>query len=183
MRVVSNPSSLAVHWERTTEGKAKRVICSGNADCILCEHGSKIQNRFQLLVIDKSNWDGKTGTYHGDVKVKVLEVGKSVIKQIQTLAQDVEYGNPSKYDIRITKTGSGKDTRYTVIGSPRKSELTEEEKVAVENAPKIAEINKIADRETIIGYDLQILKDVDSEFEGTADAEKSSASDEDWDNF
>jgi dTDP-D-glucose 4,6-dehydratase len=135
-----------------------------------------------MLVIDKSNWDGKAKAYHGDCKVKVLEVGKSVIKQIKLLAQDVEYGNPSKYDIRITKSGNGKDTRYTVTPSPAKTELTEEEKTAVENAPTIAELNKIPDRETVIGFDLQILKDVDAGFEGTSSESKSSA-DEDWDNF
>ena len=185
VRVVSNPSELVVHWERNNEGKAKRVICTGNADCILCEHGSKTQTRYQLLVIDKSNWDAKTKEYHGGVKVKVLEVGKSVIKQIKLLAQDVEYGNPSHYDIRITKTGSGKDTSYNVTPSPNKIPLTDEETEAIKNAPKIADVNKIASREDIIGMGLTILSDVDEEFEGASakGGSEDSADDENWDNF
>jgi len=182
MRIVSNPSAIDVHWEKDTEGNNKRVICSGNSDCILCEHGSKVTSRFQLLAIDKSNWDGKTKSYRGDIGVKIVEVGKSVVNQIKTLAQDSEYGDPRNYDIRITKTGSGRDTRYTVIGSPTKSHLTDEEKAAVENAPKIAEVNKILDREEIMKLNLNILKNVDADFEGTSSTSDSN-SDEDWDNF
>jgi len=87
IRIVSNPAQVDIHWLKDADGNTKRVVCSG-AKCIVCHQaGDKPQTRFQLLVLDKKNWDSEDG-YSDGVKVKVLEVGTQIIKQIKTYVAD-----------------------------------------------------------------------------------------------
>lgn len=180
VRVVSKPSKLDLHWEEDAEGKTKRIICSGSK-CLLCEHGSKITPRYQILVLDKNNWSPDEGYKDGAPKVKVLEIGRSVINQIKDIATDPEYGNIEEYNLRIRKEGSGYDTKYSVVASPQRSELTAEEKEAVKNAPKIRDLNKVLSAEEILDLHLNILQSSASN-DSPSESEKSD-SDEGWDNF
>lgn len=45
---------------------------------------------------------------------------KSVIETVNKLCRDSDYGDPRGYDIKITRTGSGMDTEYTVMAAPPK---------------------------------------------------------------
>jgi len=66
-----------------------------------------------------------------DAKVKILEITQaSIMRQIEDLVVNEEWGDPKKYDITISRTGSGMETRYTVQPSPEKP-LTAEEKSLV----------------------------------------------------
>ena len=181
VRVVSKPSKLDLHWEKDTSGKTKRVICTG-AKCLLCEHGSKITSRYQILVLDKTNWTPEEGYLDGEPKVKILEIGRSVINQIKDIATDPEYGPIEEYNLRIRKEGSGMDTKYSVVASPQRSELTDEEKEAVKNAPTIKDLNKILSSEEVLDLNLGILQSSVVGDEPSVKSEKSSA-DEGWDNF
>ena len=188
VRVVSKPSKIDVHWEMTPEGK-KKANCSG-AKCELCNHGAKAQPRYQLLVLDKTHWDSKNGYGSEGPKVKVLETGISVMKAIREFALNEEYGDPTKYDINIRKEGSGKETRYSAVPSPKKSELTEEEKEAIAAAPSLKDLNKIPTTEELIAMRFEILSDMnpdsdDDEFGSAEPASKAkeSSSDSDWDEF
>ena len=189
VRVVSKPSKIDVHWENTAEGK-KKATCSG-AKCLLCERGAKAQPRYQILVLDKTHWDSKNLYGSDGPKVKVLETGISVMKAIREFALNEEYGDPTKYDINIRKEGSGKETRYTVVPSPKKSDLTEEEKAAIENAPSLKDLNKIPTEEELIAMKFDILSDLNSDGDdsdadefGSAPASTSNKTDDtDWDEF
>lgn len=65
-----------------------------------------------------------------DGTAKILEFGATVRDGINELAKDADYGDPAGYDIKIKKTGEGRDTKYTVVpGKP--SSLTPEEEEAV----------------------------------------------------
>lgn len=53
--------------------------------------------------------------------VQILEVTqKGIQQQIRALTEDEEWGDPTKYDINVTKTGDGLDTEYQVNPSPAK---------------------------------------------------------------
>lgn len=75
------------------------------------------KKRFALWVIDRA--DGKT---------KLAEVAPSIMGQIVELANDKDYEFDviPPYDIKITKTGMGLQTRYSVLPAPA-SVLTAEE--------------------------------------------------------
>lgn len=188
VRIVSNPSEVDEHWEKDVNGGNHRIVCSG-AKCLFCERGEKPITRYQMLVLDKNNWTPDNGYGADGAQVKVLTVGRSVITAIKQFALDPDYGNPTKYDIKIKKEGSGRDTRYSVSPSPKKSELTDEEKTAVENAPSLKDINKIPSNDEILAMNLASLQDMadddDNDEEDTSKAKGSEDSDEDdgWDNF
>lgn len=66
-----------------------------------------------------------------DAKVKILEITQaSIMRNMEDLVLNAEWGDPKQYDITISRTGSGMETRYTVQPSPSK-ELTKEEKSLV----------------------------------------------------
>ena len=61
-----------------------------------------------------------------DKQVQALEVTQSSIqKAITALVENEKWGNPSSYDITVTKTGKGLETRYAVVPNPH-SEITPE---------------------------------------------------------
>jgi hypothetical protein len=145
VRIVSNPSKIYQHWEKTNDGKMKKITCIG-ADCPICKIGHTAQVRFQMKVLDKIDAT--------DPQPKILETGATIIRQIGAYIQDEDFGHPSKYDIKIQKEGLGRDTRYTVTASPHKSEITEREKKLIESLPDIQEINKQFTKEQILNMGL-----------------------------
>lgn len=64
--------------------------------------------------------------------IQVMEITQATIQQsITSLASDPEWGKPFGYDIKITKTGEGMETSYSVNPSPHKS-LTPEIQTAIQ---------------------------------------------------
>ena len=166
LRIVGKPSKIESHWEKDASGKSKRVICLG-IECPICRVGQVPTSRYQVLVIDRT-----------DKKVKVLEGGPQIFNAIKGYAMDSEYGNPMTYDIRITREGAGRETKYTVIPSPNKSDLTDEEKEMVANSKSIEELNKVKTVDEIMQLGLVCLADND-DF-GVAAPKSTELKDDDW---
>ena len=58
---------------------------------------------------------------YAEGKIQVWEPTQSGIQSaITNLAKDQEWGNPREYDIKVTKKGSGMETEYSVVPSPKK---------------------------------------------------------------
>lgn len=58
---------------------------------------------------------------HDEGKVAIASFTQaSIRKAILALATDAEWGHPSEYDITITKTGDGFQSKYSVTPSPKK---------------------------------------------------------------
>jgi len=77
----------------------------------------------------KHFWALKVYNYT-EARIQVCEINQATIQEaIKNLAFSADWGDPSKYDITITKSGSGMDTKYAVMPSP-KSELSEQAKEA-----------------------------------------------------
>lgn len=63
-------------------------------------------------------------------KVQILEITQSTIQgAIQNLSKDSDWGSPFEYDIKITRSGDGMETEYTINPVPHKP-VTEEIKKA-----------------------------------------------------
>jgi hypothetical protein len=106
------------------------------------------------------------------------------MKQIKTYATDPEYGDPTTYDIKIKKEGSGKETRYAVVPSPKTIPLTDEEKEAVENSPTLKDLNKMLTESEIVALNLNILSDMTADdVEGSESDSDTKEEDGEWDNF
>lgn len=174
MRIVGLPYEVEVHWEDGVDGSKKRIVCLG-AGCPICKAGHVPQKKFQVLVIDRT-----------DGKLKILEGGNSIFRQIKDYAMDTDYGDPSKYDIKIKKEGSGRETKYTIVASPKKSELTQEEVALLDGAKTLSEINKPKTIEELMQMNLEVLASSSTGFEDDwADGENTSTvpSGDDWDDL
>ena len=84
IRIASNPSRIFQHWEKTTDGKLRKITCIGD-DCPLCAIGHQPSARYQIKVLDKIDPD--------DPQAKVLETGSAVMRQISNFANDEDYGD------------------------------------------------------------------------------------------
>ena len=173
IRIVANPARISVHWVGDADGKNHKVLCPGK-ECPICQElGEKPQTRYMLMVLDRA-----------DGVVKQLEVGRMIMKDIQTLAMDSDFGNPTQYDIKIQKDGSGRETRYHVMPAPSKTPLTAAEKELVDKTPSLESMNKIHTAEEIRNMNLTGLNgtvtkspiDDAQPFATTA----STSSDDDW---
>lgn len=74
-----------------------------------------------------------------DSKVKIATFGKSIMKQIQELAMSAEYGYDElpPYDMTVTRTGTGMETRYAVLAARKDTPLTQEEQEEVAEAKNL----------------------------------------------
>ena len=82
----------------------------------------KVSEKFAWIVINKDTGD-----------VKVYKAGVMIYKKIKDLALDSEWGDPTTYDITITRTEE-KGNYYVLVPSPNKSEITKEEKQRISDA-------------------------------------------------
>lgn len=77
-------------------------------------------NRFTNQVEIKRFTAGVVWDYQ-DKCLKILLLTQSSLQEKLTqLIQDEDWGNPQKYDIKITRTGSGNETRYSMSTVPHK---------------------------------------------------------------
>ena len=155
IRIASNPSKIYQHWEKTFDGKLRKVTCIGK-ECPLCAIGHQPSARYQLKILDKLDPD--------DPQAKVLETGAAVIRQISNYANDEDYGNPLEYDIKIQKEGIGRETRYSVTASPHKRPLSDREKLLIDQLPDIQDINKELTKEQILNLGLVALDAENEDF-------------------
>jgi hypothetical protein len=132
VRLLTLPYAYYQHKHMIEGGKkfGYRINCSDpehRTNCPVCEKGEdKPKRRWFLGVIDR-----KSDTY------KILDIGYSVFKAIQTLAKDDDWGDPSRYDIDIVVDPNGGSTGYyTVVAKPPKplsaSDLVKREENSVE---------------------------------------------------
>ena len=97
---------------------------------------------------------------------------------------DEDYGDPRDYDIKITKVGAGRDTRYTVMPSPKKSKISAAEEELVANTKTLAELNKVKTLDELLEMDLEVLQSLkkvnDDDGWGDDDNMSSNDDDDDW---
>lgn len=182
LRIVGKPYQVNIHWEEALDGSKKKIICLGT-NCPICKKGKVPMQRFQVLAINR-----KTN------KVEILESGPKIFGEIKQYAVDPDYGDPTKYDFKIKKEGSGRETKYTVMASPKKTDLTAEEITMVDGSKNLSDINKPKTLEEIYAMGLSVLSDsvadLDDDFGSDKKASTSTASgagnsmdisDDDWD--
>lgn len=76
------------------------------------QNGNKVIKHFWAFAV----WNYKAGA------VQILEITQKTIQTgIRELTKDVDWGDPRKYDIKITRNGDGLETEYTVSPKPHSS--------------------------------------------------------------
>ena len=163
IRLLTLPHQYHQHRYMVEGGKkyGYRIDCAGQG-CPLCQEGDKAKRRWLLGVIDR-----KTNTY------KVLDIGFSVFKSIQTYAKDDEWGDPSGYDIDIVVDPNGGSTGYYTVVTKRPRDLSDGDRLLQQENP----VDKLAARvvppsiEKVAGR----IADIKSEVNGNADGGISAA--------
>jgi hypothetical protein len=61
-------------------------------------------------------------------EAQILQLSVTTFRQLKALAEDEDYGDPTEYPIKITRSGSGTETKYQITPSPKKSDLSEDAK-------------------------------------------------------
>ena len=168
VRIASSPSKIVAHWPDKAEGGKTKVLCPG-AGCPLCAKGDKPNTRYQMKVIQRIP--------NGSDVAKILEVGTSVVQEITKFVKDADYGDPRMYDFKISKSGSGLETKYSTVAKPKKTEITAEEKAMVDALKSIEEINPIMSIEDIKKLPLKIFMDEDLSLDAP---EPTADDDDDW---
>jgi hypothetical protein len=68
----------------------------------------------QFMAVKVYNYNAKT--------IQVWQVTqKTILKALKMYTENEDYGDPRGYDVSITRTGEGKQTRYEVVASPPKA--------------------------------------------------------------
>src|SRR5690606_28147867 len=83
-----------------------------------------------LPVVFTNVFEGKKSTKyawpvydHEAGEVKILQKGAQVMTALDALVQDDDWGDPVAYDIKLTHSGAGMDTKYSVSPSPKSQEV------------------------------------------------------------
>ena len=112
-RIISMPVIGWVAWDEDEEGNKKptRTAIDDQPDMDAYDEDNQPRKFMALIVIDRNDEDKK----------KVLELTQqSIIKAINALSSNPDWGKPFSYDINVVKKGEGLKTRYTVTPSPKK---------------------------------------------------------------
>lgn len=118
LRILDRPVFGWVWWEEHEDG-TKTVHRSPYSDKRPAGKGVK---HFWLVPV----WNYQTGI------VQVWEIGQITLQRsIEAIVRDEDWGNPSGYDLVIRRKGTGMDTEYNVVPSP-KSKLDKEIAAAYE---------------------------------------------------
>lgn len=139
VRIVSAPYKYISHKIKVTaneKGFGKRIYCSKplHDKCPICEKGHKAKPRYVAVVIDRA-----------DNTLKLLDMSTVIYNQLHALKDDIEFGDPSGYDINIRMNPeAGAAGYYTVL--PRQKAPLSEEDVALVNTLGKETIEKILTR-------------------------------------
>lgn len=106
------PSSGSGDILKLEDGKPVKVRVVGEPYVFQSEYQGKLSTRFAVVI-----WNQGVGA------AQLLMLPKTPFAQIMDLATNDEWGDPEEYDITIKRTGTGKETEYTVQPSPNKKSL------------------------------------------------------------
>lgn len=99
--------SLFVFYQHWAKGDERSTVCSGEG-CELCAKKKSPSMKFRLNFVTKDE--------SGQFVAKIFEQGFSVFNQLKTLNTDYPL---EKSIVKITRMGSGTDTRYTIMPMPK----------------------------------------------------------------
>lgn len=122
VRVVSPPVFGYEYWNNENKPVRSKEEPTNLDDCPKNDKGICEVKFFWAFVI----WN------YEEERIQIWEVTqKSIMSQLEAYIQDEEYGIPQRYDLKVTRKGESKETKYTVMARPPK-ELEEKPKEAAE---------------------------------------------------
>lgn len=130
MRIIDDePFSYWTHWiPQINSGKGGSVDCMGKG-CPVCKiiaNDKKEGNKARYSSTKKHKINViLRGATRGEDKVAILNAGETVFDQLKQIM--MQMGDLKSYDVTVTKTGSGKQSKYSVLPTFPPTPLTENE--------------------------------------------------------
>ena len=113
-RILSSAIVGWEYWNEDKDGNRKPIRKHMDEDLIMSEiqEPDKVKKFWAFIV-----WN------YQDEAIQILELTQSTIKRaIQTLIGNKKWGSPvNTYDLVISKTGTGKLTKYAVVPDPKEA--------------------------------------------------------------
>jgi len=108
-RIIGKPTLGFEFWEDTPEGRKPHRVKTFE-EAVKNPIADQIKHFWAFAVW---NYESK--------QVQVLEITqKTIMKAIEALQIDEDWGSPENYDLVVTRTGDGLETEYTVQPKPAK---------------------------------------------------------------
>ncbi|MBK9272902.1 MAG: hypothetical protein IPM48_15060 [Saprospiraceae bacterium] len=126
IRLVTKPLEIRFYDSGTKDSYKTTLLAEGEN----APEGKKVKIKYAYLILDRER----------DNKIFVYEAPVTVFRQILAYATDKEYGDPRHYDVTIKRKGKGLGTEYSVIASPKKSDLTDEEVKAIAEFKQLEDV-------------------------------------------
>lgn len=131
------------------DGKGVKIRVVGEPYVVQTEYKGTPSTRFALKFWNQS---AKIAQF--------IMIPKTPLNALLALAENTEdWGDPEQYDVTITRTGSGKETEYSVQPSPNKGSLDKAKRLAVEAVDLEASLKRFPSISLVIP-----LADVSDEF-------------------
>lgn len=113
---------------------ANKPQSSGDGLFLKLKDGDNVRLRvLGLPAVFDSEYEGKVSTKyswpvynHDEEKVQVFQGGATIYNALNALVQDEDWGDPVEYDIKVSRTGKGTDTKYSVSPSPKSKEVPDD---------------------------------------------------------
>lgn len=114
IRILSKEPVIGWQWWTRDDGKPKPHRVKEQEDVpkevLLTDSSEDKAKHFWSMVV----WNYQLG------RVQVMTITqKGIMMGIQSLVSNEAWGDPRSYDITVTKTGEGMETKYQVIPSPK----------------------------------------------------------------
>ena len=121
LRVLSSAIVGYEYWNTDNKPVRSKEYPSNPTDIRVEKDGSKskIKHFWAFCVWNYKADKDKDGNDVG--MVQILEITQKTIQNgIMSLVNDEDYGDPKQYDLKITRSGEGLETSYSVMPSPAK---------------------------------------------------------------
>lgn len=112
VRIVTETYYRQVFW---VDNKTQSGLTDSEKQSLI-NKGIKPSNKVIWGVIDRS-----------DGSARIFETGVSVFNQVKALHQSEDWGDIRGYDIRITREGSGKESKYSVVPTKNSEKISDDE--------------------------------------------------------
>lgn len=132
IRILSDAVVGFVYWTNDNKPIRTRTEPKHTPNIRIGEDGKA--DRIKLF------WAMKVWNY-ANSEIQIWEMTQRTIQdQIESLADDEDWGHPREYDLKINKSGSRLDTKYSVIAAPKKAIAPEIEAALAESTINLQSI-------------------------------------------
>lgn len=134
-----NPIAMFRRYSLKYNGRYDSFTAPPPEEDLFLEAGLKSSPRYVFKVLDYAGYTDKKGNVQRNL-VRYWVVGQRVYQQLMKIAE--KSGPLTKYDITVSRTGSGTSTAYQILPEPP-SDLSPKAQAAVDKAPRLEDESEL----------------------------------------